>query len=462
MTLFPFTFLRSLRASITAFPRRNFLVGVFCGVLATVALRYTINNTTLADLLVGPLIISDTPGSGDAIVVPGAGVSQACSPNVFAVRRVLLARRAFVEGRAPIIVFSGSRPTGLPCAVADVMAALAVQLGVPRDRILVETAATTTWENAQRTDPMLRKLGVRRIVLVTDRLHMMRAEACFEQFGYRVERAAVPTPDSISDNMTMLSMGAREAVALAYYWMEGRFTRATVVHAASREDGPEPQSPTAAPALPSKTPMTSPRFPTGPVVLLGASYAKGWAPTIPGRRLVNKGVEGQQSWELLARFERDVTAEQPRAVVVWGFINDIFRSKPDQMAATMARLQSSMTAMVEAARAQGIEPILATEVTIRGRDTWSDTFGSLVGWLTGKEGYQGYINKHVLAGNQWLRDYAGRERLLLLDLQPAVSDEANWRRKAFANADGSHITPAGYTELSRYAVPRLASHLGAP
>ena len=447
--------------SLAATPRRGFLVGVLCGVVATVVARYTINNTTFAERLVAPLITSDTTGKGDAIVVPGAGVSDTCSPNVFAIRRVMLAHRAFVEGRAPIVIFSGSRPRKLPCAIADVMAALAVQLGVPRDRILVETTATTTWENALRTDPMLRRLGVRRIVLVTDRLHMRRAQACFEQFGYIVERAAVPTPESIPDNTTMLAMGVREAAALAYYWMEGRFTHATTVHAAGREDLSEPQSLPRTAAAASTTPMTSLRFPSGPIVILGASYAKGWSPAIPGRRLVNKGVQGQQSWELLDRFDRDVTAEQPRAVVIWGFINDVFRSKPDQMDKTLARMQSSVTGMVAASRAAGIEPILATEVTIRGKDTWSDWFGSWAGWAMGKEGYQAYINKHVLAGNQWLRDYAAREGLLLLDLQPAVSDDTNWRKKAYANEDGSHITPAGYAELSRHAVPRLASHLGA-
>lgn len=441
-------------------PRRIFVTGMLCGVIATMVLRYTINQTTFADYLVAPLITSDTTGPGDAIVVPGAGVSEACSPNVFAVRRVMLAQRAYAQGRAPVVVFTGARPSGLPCAVADVMAALAIQLGVPRDRIRVETASRSTWENAAFTDPVLRELGARRIVLVTDRLHMRRAQACFEHFGYAVERAAVPTPESIPDNMAMLSMGAREAVALAHYWLNGRLARATVVQAAGRDDLRDARpAPRPAP-FPPNTSMTSLRFPNGPIVILGASYAKGWSPDIPGWRVVNKGVSGQQSWELLARFEQDVTAEQPRAVIIWGFINDIFRSPRDRMDTTQARARESVTSMVRAARAQGIEPILATEVTIRGKDTWSDTIASWVGWAMGKQGYPAYINTHVLATNQWLRDLAAREQLQLLDLQPAVSDASGFRRKAFADADGSHITAAGYAELSRYAVPRLVSHLG--
>jgi lysophospholipase L1-like esterase len=208
-----------------------------------------------------------------------------------------------------------------------------------------------------------------------------------------------------------------------------------------------------APAFPSK-------FPDGPVVVLGASYAKGWHPSIPGRRIVNKGVEGQQSGELLARFANDVVGERPRAVIVWGFINDIFRSPRESLDATKARIRDHVGAMVREARANGFEPIVATEVTIRGHDTWSEAIGSLVGWALGKESYQAFINRHVTEVNTWLRGYAAGEGIFLLDLQPQVSDAAGLRRREFANADGSHITSAGYAALSRYAEPLLAAHLG--
>ena len=61
------------------------------------------------------------------------------------------------------------------------MAALARELGVPADRIVVESISTSTWENARRTAPLLRSKGVERILLVTDSLHMRRAEGCFRK-----------------------------------------------------------------------------------------------------------------------------------------------------------------------------------------------------------------------------------------------------------------------------------------
>ena len=136
------------------------------------------NKTRAADLLVGPLMLPDTSGRGDVIFVLGAAVKEGCSLNVFGLRRVILAARLYHSGRAPLVLISGGRQRDMPCAVADVMAELAVDLGVPRSRVLVETASGNTCENAAFSDPILRSLNAGRLVVVTDRLHMRRAEAC--------------------------------------------------------------------------------------------------------------------------------------------------------------------------------------------------------------------------------------------------------------------------------------------
>ena len=81
----------------------------------------------------------------------------------------------------------------------------------------------------------------------------------------------------------------------------------------------------------------------GPVVILGASYAKGWElPPIGDVRFVNKSVAGEQSFEMLNRFDADVAAEKPRAVIVWGFINDISRSARPDVATSLARVRAQL------------------------------------------------------------------------------------------------------------------------
>jgi uncharacterized SAM-binding protein YcdF (DUF218 family)/lysophospholipase L1-like esterase len=451
-------------ASPAPVARRRRRFGFWSGVLFAFACvfggRACINQTEIPDRIVSPLLATDTPGQFDAIVVLGAGVVGPCLPNDHAVRRTLLAVRLWREGRGPVLVFTGGRPRGHQCAIADIMAELARELGVPEDRIVVEGRSRNTHENASFSAPVLRGLGARRLLLVTDRLHMKRATGSFEHEGFSTGRAAVPVYLGHSDNVSMLYSGVREFFAYRYYVHKGWITPGAPT--------PERSAMVATIGLPrltmsaAQTAPPSARVDPAPpvkVVILGASYAAGWMPRIPGVQVVNKGITGQQAFELRARFDRDVVAEKPRAVVIWGFINDVFRADRAKVGESLQRARASIEAMVAAARANGIEPILATEVTMGPRLEWSEWFAGWVGWARGKTSYQDYVNGHVLATNQWLRDYAAREKLLLLDLQPVVSDSGNVRRRAYSQVDGSHLTPAGYEALDGYAVPILSKHL---
>lgn len=198
------------------------------------------------------------------------------------------------------------------------------------------------------------------------------------------------------------------------------------------------------------------------MVLIGASYAGGWDPGRPiaGYRLVNKGVNGQQSFEMLARFEADVIGLHPDVVIIWGFINDVFRSDRAQIDQTLKRTRESIAAMVALARKAGIKPVLATEVTIRSKHGLIETVETMVGKLLGKSSYQDYINGHVLEINRWIGDLATREGIVLLDLEAVLSDPQHERRKEYSRPDGSHISARGYEALTQYAEPRLRE-LGA-
>jgi lysophospholipase L1-like esterase len=195
------------------------------------------------------------------------------------------------------------------------------------------------------------------------------------------------------------------------------------------------------------------------IVVIGASYAGGWAPDTPiaGFRIVTKGVSGEESSQLLTRFERDVTALKPGAVVIWGFINDIFRTDQTRLGERLQKTKQDLLSMVELARQAGILPIIATEVTIRGKDGWAEAAASLVGRILGKESYQDYINQHVSEVNRWVREIAVRENILLLDFEVVLADQRGMRRKEFAKPDGSHISPEGYEALTRYADDHLTA-----
>lgn len=196
----------------------------------------------------------------------------------------------------------------------------------------------------------------------------------------------------------------------------------------------------------------------GPVVIIGASYAEGWQPgEIAGLPVINRGVGGQQSHEVRARFSRDVLESRPRpeAVLIWGFINDIHRNDRRGMDETLTRAKANIRAMVEQARAQGVTPVLVTEVTVRGPKTLSQELKRFVGDLVGKDSYQDYVNSQVLAVNRWMRDYAAAEGITLLDFETVLADSSGMRQRRFATDDGSHISEAGYRRLSAYTRQRL-------
>lgn len=199
------------------------------------------------------------------------------------------------------------------------------------------------------------------------------------------------------------------------------------------------------------------------IVLIGASYAGGWPsdPPVAGYRIIKKGVNGEQSFEMLARFETDVVAIKPDAVIIWGFINDVFRSDRDRIDQTLIRTRESFLAMVELSKKSGITPILATEVTIRGKAGWLESFEEMIGKLLGKSSYQEYVNGHVVETNHWIRGLATREGILLLDLETVLADRQGKRRKEFARPDGSHISPRGYEALMRYSEDKIRVALGS-
>jgi len=427
---------------------------MLCGFFLVLAVRFVINETTIPDRVLSPFLVDDTSADADAIVVLGAGVVGECSPNLNGVRRVLLAARLFRHGRAPLMVITGG-PAEVPCPVALAMAQLARDVGVPESAIRIERGSRTTWENGRLTAPILRAESARRLLVVTDRLHMPRAAGVFVRLGFDVEIAAVPIYEGHSNNVSMLTAAAREMTALAYYRM-----RDWVAPLKSRDSSKRAQHGTRAVGTTGSTMQADISNAAGPVVILGASYAGSWGlDTIAGHRVVNAGVPGQQSFEMLERFDRDVLPARPRAVILWGFINDVFRA--DDIDRSLARVRNSYTQMIARARGHGIEPILATEVTIRPPDTWIESIMSWVGALMGKESYQARINRHVMSTNSWLVDLAARERMLVLDLHGALAEEGGQRRREFIEDDGSHITPDGYAALTQYATPILNQHLSA-
>lgn len=198
----------------------------------------------------------------------------------------------------------------------------------------------------------------------------------------------------------------------------------------------------------------------GTLVVLGASYAKNWGVSeLDGIAVLNRGVGGDETRGMLARFQQDVISVGPRGVLVWGFINDIFRAPRDQLEPVLAQTRSNIIAMLDAAKRAGIRPILATEVTVTNPVGVRETLARLVGEWRGKRGYHDFVNRHVRETNAWLRLLAAERRLPLLDFETVLADANGERRRQYAADDGSHLSSVAYEALTRYSRGKIGTAL---
>ncbi|MBM5811041.1 MAG: hypothetical protein FJ191_03615 [Gammaproteobacteria bacterium] len=194
------------------------------------------------------------------------------------------------------------------------------------------------------------------------------------------------------------------------------------------------------------------------IVILGASYAQSWgSPALPGyARVVNRGVGGDETAGMLARFPADVVALRPAAVLIWGHVNNITRSPPARLAEIKAATRGHYEEMLRQARTAGIEVILATEIPWTESGDFLDRLRGLIGRLRGKASYAVRVSREVRELNDFLRQLAAREHLRLLDFERGLARDDGTRRAEYAAADGSHISAAGYRALTDIATRELA------
>lgn len=176
--------------------------------------------TPLPNVLSRRLVAPSRIEPADAIVVLGGGLQADWTLSSVSVFRALKGIDLKRKGLAPLLVFLGE-PRGDSPPEAEIRAHLARNLGIPPETILTEPGAQTTREEATRISMLLHSRGVRRILLVTDSHHMVRARRVFEQAGFQVLAAPAdelpPTADSPEERLKLVRALLQELVARIYY-----------------------------------------------------------------------------------------------------------------------------------------------------------------------------------------------------------------------------------------------------
>lgn len=133
-------------------------------------------------------------GQKCAVIVLGAAVGPDGAPSPVVIRRVERAVALMTAGVGDVLVPSGGAIGGRP-AEAEVMAALARRLGVPACRILTESKARNTRENARFSLALVAAHDLAEVVVVSDGWHLPRALMLFRRAapaGLRVRGCAAP------------------------------------------------------------------------------------------------------------------------------------------------------------------------------------------------------------------------------------------------------------------------------
>ena len=180
--------------------------------------------TPLSNFLVRELRISPRIEHAEAIVVLGAGVEENGELRQESLRRTVKGIVLQRGGLAPLLVLLGPASDG-GAPEAEIRADLARRLGVPPQAILTMAMVRTTREEASRVRALLQPRGARRILLVTNSEHMLRAKAVFERAGFDVLSAPVDdnpeTAGGPEARLHLMRLVLEEFLALAYYRVAG-------------------------------------------------------------------------------------------------------------------------------------------------------------------------------------------------------------------------------------------------
>ncbi len=131
------------------------------------------------------LSLQDRLEKSDCVVVVSGGETM---------ERTVEGVKLFKEEYAPCILFSGAAKKG-NVSNAKTMRRQAIKERVPEDKIFIEEKATSTYENALFSKPILDKNNFKKIILVTSPYHQRRAYMNFKYVlgnGYKIINHSSP------------------------------------------------------------------------------------------------------------------------------------------------------------------------------------------------------------------------------------------------------------------------------
>ena len=156
-----------------------------------------------------------------------------------------------------------------------------------------------------------------------------------------------------------------------------------------------------------------------------SQYAYWLMTSHPEWEVLNRGVNGERSDQIRGRFERDVVAAAPKAVVIIAGVNDVYQGR------SLEHVSAELTAMYARAAQAGIRVVA----------------GSIIPYNTATPEQ----NARMQQINDWIRRQPG---IVFVDTRAAAAAAGN-PDTLLDSADGLHPTAAGYRRLADAIRPSL-------
>jgi uncharacterized SAM-binding protein YcdF (DUF218 family) len=161
----------------------------------------------------------DQAQRADAIVILGARVDSDGEPGPDLQVRTLHAINLFQRGLAPYILCTGGYQ-GDRLSAAAVACNLAVDQGVPSEKVLLADGSMTTREDATSARDLMLAHGWQTAILVSHPLHLERARLLFETEGIAVYPSPTNSDLATIPWRTRAWLTAREAVGIFWNGLE--------------------------------------------------------------------------------------------------------------------------------------------------------------------------------------------------------------------------------------------------
>ncbi|SFL46865.1 Uncharacterized SAM-binding protein YcdF, DUF218 family [Gracilibacillus orientalis] len=136
------------------------------------------------------LVLEQQPKKADAILVLSGGKGE----------REAEAAKLYHEGWSDTIIVTGAL-VGWDTYSSEIMTEHLIELDVPADAIYSFKEVTSTREEAELSQPLLRQLNVDSLMLVTNKFHSARAKWIFRKTlqDENIEVISVPVRDDVYD-----------------------------------------------------------------------------------------------------------------------------------------------------------------------------------------------------------------------------------------------------------------------